>query len=136
MILNINYTYRTDTSILDAATNGANVAINLVLGIIANLIAFVSFIAFLNGIINWLAVLVGEDQITFQWIFSKLFIPLSWIIGVPWDECEQVGELIGTKTIINEFVAYEKLGIFKKAGLSVSLTISGSIMTKKITYDS
>lgn len=121
---------------MDAATNGANVAINLVLGIIANLIAFVSFIAFLNGIINWLAVLVGEDQITFQWIFSKLFIPLSWIIGVPWDECEQVGELIGTKTIINEFVAYEKLGIFKKAGLSVSLTISGSIMTKKITYDS
>lgn len=116
---------RTDTSILDAATNGANEAIKLVLGIIANTVAFVAFIAFVNAMINWLAVLVGEDHITFEWIFGKMFIPLSWVMGVPWDECDMVGEIIGTKTVINEFVAYEKLGKFKRAGvLSVRLSYS------------
>lgn len=43
-----------------------------------------------------------------------MFIPLSYIIGVPWSECETVGELIGLKTVVNEFVAYEQLGKFKK----------------------
>lgn len=51
-----------------------------------------------------------------QLILSKVFMPLSWIIGVPWDQCEDVATLIGLKTVVNEFVAYKKLGEFKKAG--------------------
>lgn len=73
-----------------------------------------SFIAFANGIVNWLGYLVGLDYLTFEWIFSKLFIPLAWIIGVQWDDCENVGIVIATKTIINEFVAYERLGRMKE----------------------
>lgn len=107
--------YRTDTSILDAASNGANTAIALVMGIIANIIAFVAFIAFLNGLVNWLGILVGYEDITFEWLFSKLFIPLAWVIGVEWKDCENVGKLIATKTILNEFVAYERLGRMKAA---------------------
>lgn len=41
-------------------------------------------------------------------------MPLSWLIGVPWHECEDVGHLIGLKTVVNEFVAYQKLGEFKQ----------------------
>lgn len=48
-------------------------------------------------------------------ILSKLFMPLSFIMGVPWDECERVGTLIGLKTVVNEFIAYQKLGEYKKS---------------------
>ena len=42
-------------------------------------------------------------------------MPLSWMLGVPWDQCEDVATLIGLKTVVNEFVAYKKLGEFKSA---------------------
>lgn len=117
----------TDTSVIDAASNGASTAINLVLGVIANLVAFVSFIAFLNGAANWFGYLIGFDGLTFEWLFAKLFIPLAYIIGIPWDECEQVASVIAAKTIINEFVAYKRLGELKQLGaISVSDTFLSS----------
>ncbi|EDW79830.1 uncharacterized protein Dwil_GK17994 [Drosophila willistoni] len=99
-----------DSSILDAASSGATNAIPIVLGIIANIVAFVAFVAFLNGIVNWLGFLVGLDDIDFEWIFSKLFIPLVWAMGVPKQDCDIIAKVVATKTIINEFVAYERLG--------------------------
>lgn len=99
---------------MDAASNGAFMAVSLIAGITANLIAFVSFVAFMNAIVSWLGMLVGYDFITVEWFFGKLFIPLAYIIGIPWEECEKVGTVIATKNIINEFVAYEKLGVLKK----------------------
>ncbi|XP_048511454.1 sodium/nucleoside cotransporter 2 isoform X2 [Athalia rosae] len=104
-----------DTSLLDAASKGAVTGIALFLGIIANVIAFVSAIAFLNGIISWLGGLVGYDFITFDWMLSKVFIPLAWIMGVPWEECEMIAGLIGLKTAVNEFVAFQQLGQYKSA---------------------
>ncbi|XP_017044810.1 solute carrier family 28 member 3 isoform X2 [Drosophila ficusphila] len=99
-----------DSSILDAAASGATNAVPIVLGIIANIVAFVAFITFLNGVVNWFGFLVGLDQIDFEWIFSKLFIPLVWAMGVPWEDCDIIAKVVATKTIINEFVAYERLG--------------------------
>lgn len=43
-------------------------------------------------------------------------MPLSWLMGVPWKDCEDVGTLIGLKTVVNEFIAYQKLGEFKRQG--------------------
>lgn len=105
-----------DSSVMDAATKGALAGIPLVLGIIANIIAFVSLISFLNGILGWLGGLVGFTNLTLEYILSKVFLPLSWIIGVPWDHCEDVATLIGLKTVVNEFVAYQRLGELKKLG--------------------
>ncbi|XP_015110947.1 uncharacterized protein LOC107037099 isoform X2 [Diachasma alloeum] len=105
-----------DTSVMDAATKGALAGIPLVLGIVANIVAFVSFISFLNGILSWIGGLVGFPALTFEYLLSKAFMPLSWIMGVPWDQCEDVGTLIGLKTVVNEFVAYQKLGEFKAQG--------------------
>lgn len=120
--------FSADTSVLDAASNGANTAISLILGVIANLVAFVAFVAFLNGAVNWFGYLIGFDELTFEWLFAKLFTPLAYVLGVPWDECEHVGAVIASKTIINEFVAYERLGRLKKAGLiSVSSIINSDI---------
>ena len=58
-----------------------------------------------------------------QFIFGKVFIPLAWIMGVEWEECEEVARLVGIKTIVNEFVAYQQMGESKRAGL---LSVSNS----------
>lgn len=80
-----------------------------------------SFIAFVNGITNWIGYLIGIDDLSFEVFFAKLFIPLSYIIGVPWEDCEKIGKVIATKTIVNEFVAYQRLGELKSTGqVSVS----------------
>ena len=48
---------------------------------------------------------------------AKICMPLSWIIGIPWSECDKVGTLIGLKTIINELIAFQKLGEYKRQKL-------------------
>lgn len=58
--------FRNDSGILDAASNGALAAIPVILGIIANIIAFISFVAFVNGILFWLGQLLGYDDWKFQ----------------------------------------------------------------------
>lgn len=62
----INLIIRSDTSILDAATNGALAALPIILGIIANIVAFVAFIAFVNGILSWFGSLVGYEQLNLE----------------------------------------------------------------------
>ncbi|EZA61523.1 hypothetical protein DMN91_003553 [Ooceraea biroi] len=113
---NIKLEKSSDSSILDAATNGALAALPIVLGIVANIVAFISFIAFVNGILSWCGGLVGYEALTLELILAKIFMPLSWIMGVPWEHCEDVGTLIGLKTVVNELVAYQKMGEFKKEG--------------------
>jgi nucleoside permease NupC len=58
--------YSNDSSVVDAATKGAMMGIQLVLGIIANLIAFISFIAFVNGMLSWFGMLLGFEGLTLE----------------------------------------------------------------------
>ncbi|KAL4712134.1 hypothetical protein ACJJTC_010995 [Scirpophaga incertulas] len=106
-----------DQSTLSAATRGATNGIHLVMNIIANIVAFVSFIAFVNGVLGYCGGLLGNPDFNMEWILGKVFIPLCWVMGVPWNECEHVGALIGLKTVVNEFVAYQRMGEMKKEGL-------------------
>ncbi|XP_015597750.1 solute carrier family 28 member 3 isoform X1 [Cephus cinctus] len=106
-----------DSSLIDAAVRGAMAGIPLVLSIVANIVAFISFVSFINAILSWLGGLIGNDSLSFELILSKLFMPLSWVMGVPWEQCEYVSTLIGLKTAVNEFVAYQKLGVYKKEGV-------------------
>ncbi|KAG9429346.1 solute carrier family 28 member 3 isoform X1 [Apis mellifera carnica] len=105
-----------DIGLIDAASKGATAAIPLVLNIIANIVGFVSFIALVNSLLSWVGSLVGYEKLSFEFILSKVFIPISWVMGVPWDHCEDVATLIGLKTTVNEFVAYKELGKYKKEG--------------------
>lgn len=106
---------------LDAASSGASQAIDLILNIIANLVSFVAFIAFANGIIEWITYLAGFDGIGIEFLLGKLFMPVSWMIGIPWEDCDEVGNVIGIKTIVNEFVAFSALGKYVENGeISVS----------------
>lgn len=82
----------------------------MILNIIANLVAFVAVVAFADGLLLWITGLMGFENVNIQFILGKVFMPLSWLIGVDWEDCEAVGNVIGTKTIINEFVAFRVLG--------------------------
>ncbi|CAG0919828.1 unnamed protein product [Notodromas monacha] len=99
-------------NVLDAAASGASQAVDLVMNIIANLIAFTSFIAFLDALVAWFALQLGYDYVNFTWIIGRICMPLAWTMGVEWEDCDEVGELIGIKTIVNEFVAYSRLSEF------------------------
>lgn len=104
---------------MDAATNGAMQATEIILCITASLIAFVAFIAFFNGVLGFFGNLVGVQDLSMQFILGKVFIPIAWLIGVPVEDCEVVGQIIGIKTVVNEFVAFEQLGREIENGLGV-----------------
>lgn len=106
---------------MDAASNGASQAIVLIENIIANLVSFVAFIAFADAIIVWITILMGFNDVNIAFLLGKVFMPISWLIGIRWEDCEAVGNVIGTKTIVNEFVAFKILGDYVQAGtISVS----------------
>jgi len=105
-----------EANVLDAATQGATSAGILVVNITAIVVAFIAFMAFLNSIVAFLGDLVGVSGLSFDVILGKIFIPLSFLMGVDWEDCEKVSRLIGIKTILNEFIAYRELGELIKAG--------------------
>ncbi|KAK4308218.1 hypothetical protein Pmani_020065 [Petrolisthes manimaculis] len=104
---------------LHAAMVGVTNAIPLVANIAANLISFYAFIALCSHFFDWTCTLVGADEgtCTLENIFGIIFMPLAWLLGVNWCECSLVGELIGLKTIVNEFVAYSRLSEMLEEGL-------------------
>lgn len=60
--------------------------------------------------------MAGADNLSFEYILGKVFIPIAYLMGVPSDDVENVATLVGIKTVVNEFAAYERLGQLKDAG--------------------
>lgn len=106
-----------DKSIMDAMTKGASVGIGMIQGIIANIIACVSFVAFADSVLQWAGELVGFEGLSFEEVLSVILIPVAWIMGVEPSQCSIVARLIGIKVILNEFIAYKELGEIKKTGV-------------------
>uniref|UniRef100_A0A3Q3E897 Sodium/nucleoside cotransporter n=1 Tax=Labrus bergylta TaxID=56723 RepID=A0A3Q3E897_9LABR len=107
------------TNLLEAASQGATCAVGLVANIVVNIIAFMALLAFLDSSLSWLGGMLDYPQLSFSLICSYMFMPLSFMLGVSWEDSFIVAELIGLKTFINEFVAFQKLSEFiqrRKAG--------------------
>ena len=96
---------------MDAATQGASSAGILVVNITAIVVAFIAFISFINSVFVFFGSLIGIEDFTFDNILGKIFIPLTFVMGVEWKDCETVARLIGIKMILNEFIAYQRLGV-------------------------
>ena len=109
-------------SSMDAITRGTEDGLKLYLGILAMLIVMVALVALANIIIGNLPMLGGEP-ISVQRIFGWLFAPLVWLYGVPLEETAAAGSLMGTKTILNEFIAYLNLANLPEATLSPRSTL-------------
>ncbi|WP_085522214.1 NupC/NupG family nucleoside CNT transporter [Tuberibacillus sp. Marseille-P3662] len=97
------------TNVIDAAARGASDGLKLALTVGAMLIAFISLIALINLLLDWVGGWVGLD-ITLQQILGYIFSPIAFLIGVPWDEAIRAGSLIGQKIVLNEFVAFSNFG--------------------------
>lgn len=97
------------TNVVEAAADGATMGLKLVGNIAAMLLAFVALIALINGILSGVGGWFGYDNITLELILGTLFAPLMFIMGVPWEEAVMAGNLVGQKTILNEFVAFSSM---------------------------
>ncbi|KAM4618250.1 sodium/nucleoside cotransporter 1 [Polymixia lowei] len=102
-----------EQNILEAASSGASASIGLVANIAVNLIAFLAILEFINAALRWFGGMVDYPTVSFQMICSNLFMPVAFMMGIPYDDCFIVAELIGTKLFLNEFLAYEKLSELK-----------------------
>ena len=91
---------------IDAAATGAMNGLQMVGAIGAMLLAFIALIAMVNGMLEAGGAWVGIEQLTLERVLGGLLQPLAWALGIPWDEAQLAGSLIGQKFILNEFVAY------------------------------
>ncbi len=99
---------RTTRNVIDAAAAGASDGLKLALNVGAMLIAFIALIAMLNYFLGWAGSLVGVE-LSMERLFGWTLAPVAWLIGVPWSDAAQFGALVGTKLVVNEFVAYLNL---------------------------
>src|SRR5690606_37873649 len=95
---------RSSRNVVDAAARGASDGLKLALNVGAMLIAFIALIAMTNAILGWGAGLFGQT-LTLQQLLGWALAPIAWLIGVPWQDAVQFGALVGTKVVLNEFVA-------------------------------
>ncbi|XP_005159357.1 sodium/nucleoside cotransporter 1 isoform X2 [Danio rerio] len=114
-----------EQNVLEAVSGGASASIGLVANIAANLIAFLAILGFINATLRWLGGMVGYPDVTFELICSFVFMPVAFMMGIPYDESFKVAELIGTKLFLNEFIAYEKLSELKNNRLNGILDDNG-----------
>src|SRR5438874_6919239 len=104
-----------EANFLGAIARGTVDGLHLALNVGAMLITFIALLALLNaimgGIHNWphMAWFPESLQTVFGWIFA----PVAWLIGVPWHDAAKIGNLLGTRMVINEFVAFGQLGPMK-----------------------
>ena len=108
---------RTDVNVIDAAGRGTSDGLSLALNVGAMLISFLALVALVNATLG----LVG---LSMQQIFGWVFAPLAWSMGVPWHDASTIGNLLGTRMVLNEFVAYSQLGPLKDTLDPRSFTIA------------
>lgn len=96
------------TNVVEAMADGAMSGLRIAVAVGATLLAFISVIAMLNGMLGWIGGLVGME-LSFELILGYLFAPVAWLLGVPWNEAITAGSLIGNKVVVNEFVAFIQL---------------------------
>jgi CNT family concentrative nucleoside transporter len=96
-------------NLIDAAAHGAGDGLHLALNIGGMLIAFLALIAMVNGMLGWVHAQVSFVPASLQQILAWVFAPVAWMLGVDWNDCATVGNLLGTRMVLNEFVAFVDL---------------------------
>ncbi|UPR48292.1 NupC/NupG family nucleoside CNT transporter [Vibrio cyclitrophicus] len=102
------------TNVVEAMADGAMSGLRIAVAVGATLLAFISVIAMLNGLLGIVGGWFGVN-LSFELILGYVFAPVAWLIGVPWSEAVVAGSLIGNKIVVNEFVAFIQLMDVKEA---------------------
>jgi CNT family concentrative nucleoside transporter len=115
---------KTAVNLIDAAAQGAGDGLQLCLNIAAMLIAFLALIALANGIFAWAHGLVSWIPASMEQLFGIVFAPVAWLLGVSWNDCASIGQLLGERLVTNEFIAFIDLGTIKEHLTPKSFTIA------------
>ena len=104
------------TNTLDAMCQGASDGMKLTLNVLAMLIGFTAAIALLNYLIvlpqNWIGI---GSPITFDQVLGWINAPFAWLMGVPWTDCEAIGQALGKRIVFTEFIGYMEITDLKKS---------------------
>jgi concentrative nucleoside transporter, CNT family len=108
---------RTDVNVIDAAGRGTSEGLSLAMNVGAMLISFMALVALVNA-------LLGTVGLSLQQIFGWVFAPVAWSMGVPWRDAPTIGNLLGTRMALNEFIAFSQLGPLRASLDPRSFTIA------------
>ena len=115
---------KTDVNLVDAAARGTGEGLQLMLNVMAMLVSFIALVALLNGgfgvVHGWLPWFPPDLQTVLGWIFR----PVAFLMGVPWHDSGVIGSLLGTRMVLNEFIAYAQLGPMRESLDPRSFTIA------------
>jgi CNT family concentrative nucleoside transporter len=100
---------RLDANVIDAAARGASEGMQLALNVGAMLIAFVALVYMADRGVSLVGGLFGHPELKMATVIGWPLAPLAWLMGVPWKDAPFVGSLLGTKIVLNEFLAYREL---------------------------
>jgi concentrative nucleoside transporter, CNT family len=120
---------RTDVNVIDAAGRGTIEGLHLALNVGAMLISFLALVALTNALLGWVGAHLGgllgrSFPLSLELIFGWVFAPIAWAMGVPWRDAPTIGNLLGTRMALNEFVAYSQLASLKQSLDPRSFTIA------------
>ena len=132
---------KTDVNVIDAAGRGTSEGLHLALNVGAMLISFLALVALTNALLGALGLWLHQnvpalswtvhawlgtslDHLSLQAILGWIFAPIAWALGVTWHDSQAVGSLLGTRTVLNEFVAFSQLGAMKPSLDQRSFTIA------------
>ena len=132
---------KTDVNLVDAAGRGTGEGLHLAMNVGAMLISFLALVALTNALLGAAGGWVHEHVPTVSWTFNAwlgtplnqlslqailgwVFGPIAWALGVPWRDAGTIGSLLGTRMVLNEFVAYSQLGALKATLDPRSFTIA------------
>ncbi len=92
-------------SSMDAVTKGTVSGVQLLLNIVAMLVVLIALVSLANQALELLPAVAGAP-VTLERVLGYLMAPVVWVMGIPWSEAVTAGSLMGTKTVLNEFLAY------------------------------
>jgi concentrative nucleoside transporter, CNT family len=104
-----------ESNVLGAIARGTVDGLHLALNVGAMLITFLALLALVNAMMGWTHLHLGWFPENLQTVFGWVFAPIAWLIGIPWHNAQTIGNLLGTRMVLNEFVAFAQLGTMKDA---------------------
>src|SRR2546428_3055359 len=113
-----------EPNVLGAISRGTVDGLHLALNVGAMLVTFIALLALVNAIMGWGHNHVAWFPDSLQRVFGWVLAPVAWVIGIPWHDCKVMGNLLGTRMVINELVAFQQLGALKNMLDPRSFTIA------------
>ena len=113
-----------EANFLGAISRGTSDGLNLALNVGAMLISFLALLALANAMMGGIHNHIAWFPSSFQQIFGWIFAPIAWLIGIPWHDAPLIGNLLGTRMVLNEVIAFTQLGTLKASMDPRSFTIA------------